>query len=132
MKIAAGILVLPLGFALFTVLARSHPQTATATTTQTALPPANPAHAAKCRKMLNSAPVTWKISGPRDGYGTVIVGPGFYAATFENKQWFDATVRCVLSDGREHSAGLKYVEYLDAYTNKEIAKWSDATGFSVD
>jgi hypothetical protein len=62
-----------------------------------------------------------------------VVGRGFYAASFEDKRWFDATVRCVLSEGREDTAGiLKYVEYLDDHTNKEIAKWSDVTGFSVD
>jgi hypothetical protein len=100
-----------------------------------ALPPANPAQEAKCHKVLDygfriGALKSYKGTG--DGYGTVVVGPSFYSASFENKQALDATVRCVLSEGRNSYAGLKYVEYLDPYTNKEIAKWSNVTGFSVD
>lgn len=104
-------------------------QTASA---KAALPSANPVQAEKCRKVLNEAPISWKLSGSQGGYGTVVVGPSFYSAPFEDKKLFDATVRCVLSDGRANYAGIKYVEYLDSHTNKEVAKWSDVTGFSVD
>lgn len=103
--------------------------------TAAALPPASPAQEAKCRKVLDygfriGALKSYK--GTVDGYGTVVVGPSFYSASFENKQVLDATVRCVLSEGRKDYAGLKYVEYLDPHTNKEIARWSVYTGFAVD
>lgn len=81
---------------------------------------------------MNGGPIPWKITHARDGYESVVVGRNFDAAPFDAKQWFDATVRCVLSNGRADSAGIKYVGYLDAYTNKEVAKWSEVTGFSVD
>jgi hypothetical protein len=137
MKKLLGCLAFVFFFACMIIFTHNHAaktiaKASTASTPNEALPPANPVQAAKCRKLLKDAPVTWKMSEAQAGYGTVVVGPTFYGASFENKQWFDATVRCVLSEGRDHYAGIKYVTYLDSYTNKEIAKWSDVTGFSVD
>lgn len=106
--------------------------TVSATTT---LPPANPTQAAKCEKVLDYGRHIGAIKsyqGTTDGYGTVVVGPSFYSATFENKQSLDAMVRCVLSQGRADYSGLQYVGYYDPYTNKEIARWSHVTGFAVD
>lgn len=115
-----------------------HKPSKVAATTQpavAALPPANPAQAAKCEKVLEYGQRMGAIKSyesTTDGYGTVVVGPAFYSATFENKQLLDATVRCVLSQGRADYAGLKYISYNDPYTNKEIARWSSVTGFAVE
>ena len=103
--------------------------------TPQAAPQANPEQTAKCRKVLDlgfKMDALRSYKGTTDGYGTVVVGAAFTDATFEDKQMVDATVRCVLSDGRAESAGMKYVEYLDPRTHKEVARWSDVTGFAVD
>lgn len=93
----------------------------------------NPQRAAECDRLLEKAPAgaVRKYSTEGD-IATVVVGRPFYAADFESKQLLDGTLRCVLTEGRPDSAGLSLVVYRDSYTNKEIAKWSKYTGFSVD
>jgi len=135
----AILFVLVVGFGLALLYTPSHPSTPSTVTAESAtpvLPPVNPARSAKCLSALQEldrSVAAWRrYQYLGDGQGTVEVGPAYYAVTFDDKQTIDAAMRCVLSRGREGSVGLSYVSYLDPFTHKEIAKWSDATGFSVN
>ncbi len=68
----------------------------------------------------------------REGaYVTVEVRDGFYLADFEDKQTFDALIRCAVSEGRKKNQGIELVDYEDARTHKTVATWGKYTGFSV-
>ncbi len=106
------------------------PQTATAP--QISAP--DPAEAARCQSVMDWAIKNGLVTSyeASDGYGSVVVGLGFDSASFEDKQSLDRVARCVMTQGRHDRAGLQYVEYLDYRSHKELAKWSEVTGFSVD
>lgn len=128
--IAAGVLLLWMTVIHF--LPGPKPAEVTAAVASAPAQP-NPARVAQCREILKSAPRGAVRSYKLDGdYGTVIVGPVFYTAPFDAKQALDATLRCVLADGRADNHGVAYVEYKDMYSNKEVAKWSNDTGFSME
>jgi len=100
-----------------------------------AAPPSpDPQRKQQCIELLQKVPGgvidTYQDQG--DGFGRVVVGPFYNSVGFDDKALVDANIRCILAKGAADSAGLQYVEYLDPLTHKEIAKWSDVTGFSVD
>ena len=95
--------------------------------------PPDPQRLQTCQKLLKSAPRGAIRSYERRGeYGSVVVGPSYTFAEFDAKEALDSVMRCVLSEGRKDNVGVDYVEYLDPYSHKEVAKWSKYTGFSVN
>ena len=135
MKMLGVLLLLCFVFAVGSILSRNpQPAGATAQAAAVTLSQADPVEEARCRSVMDDGRRLGLVNSYKwqDGYGTVVVGFGFEQASFEDKQSLDQMARCVMTEGRHDLAGLKYVEYLDFRNHKELAKWSEVTGFSVD
>ena len=134
-KVTAGLLVcLPIAF--FVVAFKEHAKPS-AEDREVAKPvePPDPERQRRCDLVLEelkgkNSPI-WRTWERRNDIVDVKVRNGFYFADFDDKQFFDSTVRCSASEGRSGSQGGALVRYLDAESGTQVAQWERNTGFTL-
>ena len=94
----------------------------------------DPVHEKLCNNRLaklNTTTATWDRWERHGDTISVWVWPRFYMANLYQQRTIDSLFRCAASAGAKDDPNLKHVNYLEIYTDKNIAQWSRASGFRM-